>query len=191
MDLKLPIALSNRHIHLSKKDLDTLFGEGYELTKTKDLSQPGQFACEEKVDIQGPKGVIKGVRVLGPVRGDTQIEVSISDAFKLGVDPVIRNSGDIEGTPGVKVIGPKDEVDLDKGVIVAARHIHMHTSDGERFNVKDGDIVKVKTKGIRSVIFENVLVRVKGDYALEMHVDIEEGNAAGVKNGDLVELIKE
>ncbi|GFN35949.1 hypothetical protein TXYLGN1_17360 [Tepidimicrobium xylanilyticum] len=115
MDLKLPIALSNRHIHLSKKDLDTLFGEGYELTKTKDLSQPGQFACEEKVDIQGPKGVIKGVRVLGPVRGDTQIEVSISDAFKLGVDPVIRNSGDIEGTPGVKVIGPKDEVDLDKG----------------------------------------------------------------------------
>ncbi|NLW40662.1 MAG: phosphate propanoyltransferase [Tissierellia bacterium] len=191
MTFKLPIALSNRHIHLSQEDLHTLFGEGYELTKIKDLSQPGQFACDEKVDIEGPKGVIKGVRVLGPVRGETQLEISISDAFKLGVEPVIRNSGDIDGTPGVKIIGPKGEVELEKGVIVAARHIHMHTSDGEKFGVKDGDIVKIKTEGIRSVVFENVLVRVKDNFALEMHVDIEEGNAAGVKNGDLVELIKE
>lgn len=191
MAFKLPIALSNRHIHLSQEDLHTLFGEGYELTKIKDLSQPGQFACDEKVDIEGPKGVIKGVRVLGPVRGETQLEISISDAFKLGVEPVIRNSGDIDGTPGVKIIGPKGEVELEKGVIVAARHIHMHTSDGEKFGVKDGDIVKIKTEGIRSVVFENVLVRVKDNFALEMHVDIEEGNAAGVKNGDLVELIKE
>lgn len=191
MAFKLPIALSNRHIHLSQEDLHTLFGEGYELTKIKDLSQPGQFACDEKVDIEGPKGVIKGVRVLGPVRGETQLEISISDAFKLGVEPVIRNSGDIDGTPGVKIIGPKGEVELEKGVIVAARHIHMHTSDGEKFGIKDGDIVKIKTEGIRSVVFENVLVRVKDNFALEMHVDIEEGNAAGVKNGDLVELIKE
>lgn len=190
MNGKLPIALSNRHIHLSQEDLIILFGENYELTKTKDLSQPGQFACEEKVDIIGPKGRIDGVRVLGPIRNNTQVEISVSDAFKLGVKPVIRNSGDIKGTPGVKVVGPKGEVDLGEGTIVAARHIHMHTVDGEKFGVKDGDIVKVKTEGIRSVVFENVLVRVKDNFALEMHVDIEEGNAAGAKNGDLVELIK-
>ena len=191
MNSKLPIALSNRHIHLSQEDLNILFGQDYQLTKTKDLSQPGQFACEEKVDVVGSKGTIKGVRVLGPIRSNTQVEISISDAFKLGVKPVVRNSGDVEGTPGVKVIGPKGEIDLEDGTIVAARHVHMHTSDGERFGDKDGYIVKIKNEGIRSVIFENVLVRVKDNFALEMHVDIEEGNAAGVKNGDLVELIKE
>ncbi|MCF6466492.1 phosphate propanoyltransferase [Clostridium sp. Cult2] len=191
MNYKLPIALSNRHIHLSEKDLDILFGQDYQLTKTKDLSQPGQYACEERVDIVGQKGTIKGVRVLGPERSKTQIEISISDAFKLGVKPVVRNSGDIEGTPGVKVVGPKGEIDLEDGTIVAARHVHMHTADGEKFGVKDGDVVRIKTHGMRSVIFENVLARVKDNFALEMHVDIEEGNAAGVKNGDLVELIKE
>jgi putative phosphotransacetylase len=190
MSFKLPIALSNKHIHLGQEDLDVLFGKGYELTIKKDLSQPGQYACEERVDIVGPKGTLKGVRVLGPVRGRTQIEVSISDAFKLGVTPVVKNSGDVEGTPGAKIVGPKGEVELKDGVMVAARHIHMHTTDGEKFGVKDGDIVKVKTEGMRAVIFENVLVRVKENFALEMHVDIEEGNAAGVKNGDLVELIK-
>jgi putative phosphotransacetylase len=190
MSNKLPIALSNRHIHLSQKDLNTLFGEGYQLTRTKDLSQPGQYACEEKVDIIGPKGPLKGVRVLGPIRSRTQIEISISDAFKLGVTPVVRNSGDVEGTPGAKIVGPKGEIEMEDGVIVAARHIHMHTSDGEKFGVKDGDIVKVRTEGMRAVVFENVLVRVKDNFALEMHVDIEEGNAAGVKNGELVELIK-
>lgn len=190
MASKLPIALSNRHIHLGQDDLNVLFGEGYELTITKDLSQPGQYACEEKVDVVGPKGTIKGVRVLGPVRGRTQIEVSISDAFKLGVPPVVKNSGDVAGSPGVKIVGPKGEVELEDGVIVAARHIHMHTTDGEKFGVEDGEIVKVRTEGMRSVVFENVLVRVNKDFALEMHVDIEEGNAAGVKNGDLVELIK-
>lgn len=190
MSNKLPIALSNRHIHLSQEDLNILFGHGYQLTKTKDLSQPGQYASEERVDIIGPKGALKGVRVLGPIRSRTQVEISISDAFKLGVKPVVRNSGDVEGSPGAKIVGPKGEIELKEGVIVAARHIHMHTSDGERYGVKDGDIVKVKTEGIRAVIFENVLVRVGDTHALEMHVDIEEGNAAGAKNGDLVELIK-
>jgi len=190
MGLKLPIALSNRHIHLSQEDLKTLFGEGYELTFKKALSQPGQYACEEKVDIIGPKGTLKGVRVLGPVRKSTQVEVSISDAIKLGVEPVVRNSGDIDGTPGAKIVGPKGEIEIDKGVIVAARHIHMHTDDAERFGVKDGDIVKVRTEGIRALVFENVLIRSGATHALEMHVDIEEGNAAGVKNGDMVELIK-
>jgi putative phosphotransacetylase len=190
MKKALPIALSNRHIHLSEKDLYVLFGEDYELTKMKDLSQPGQFACDEKVDIVGPKGTLKGVRVLGPVRKNTQIEVSVSDAFALGVKPVIRNSGDIVGTPGAKIVGPKGEVEIEQGIIVAARHIHMHTTDAEYYDVKDKDIVSIKIDGPRGLVFNNVLVRVSEKFHLEMHIDIEEGNACGVKNCDLVELIK-
>lgn len=190
MKKTLPIALSNRHIHVSQKDLDILFGEGYELTNFKDLSQPGQYACEEKIDVVGPKNTIKGVRILGPVRPDTQFEISISDAFTLGVPPIIRNSGDVKDTPGIKLVGPKGEVEIDKGVIVAARHIHMHSNDGEDFGVSDNEIVSIRTAGPRGVIFENVLVRVHKNFALEMHVDVEEGNAAGIRNGDMVELIK-
>lgn len=190
MKKTLPIALSNRHIHLSQKDLDILFGEGYELTNFKDLSQPGQYACEEKIDVVGPKGTLKGVRILGPVRPDTQFELSVADAYALGVKPVLRNSGDVADTPGAKLVGPKGEVEIDKGIIVAARHIHMHTSDGEEFGVKDNDIVSVKVGGPRGLVFDNVLVRVHKNFALEMHVDIEEGNAAGIRNGDMVELIK-
>lgn len=190
MKKTLPIGLSNKHIHVSQKDLDILFGEGYELTKFKDLSQPGQYACEEKVDIQGPKGTIKGVRILGPVRPETQFELSISDAFSLGVKPIIRNSGEIEDTPGAKLIGPKGEVEIDKGIIVAARHIHMHTSDAEEFGVADNDVVSIKVNGPRGLVFDNVLCRVSEKFALEMHLDLEEGNAAGLRNGDLVELIK-
>lgn len=190
MKKELPIALSNRHIHLSQKDLDILFGEGYELTKMKDLSQPGQYACDEKVDVVGPKSTIKGVRILGPVRSSTQFELSILDAFTLGVKPIIRNSGDIAGTPGAKLVGPKGEIEISEGLIVAARHIHMHTDDAKEFGVVDKDIVSIKTSGERGLVFNNVLVRVSEEYALEMHVDIEEGNAAGLKNGDLGELIK-
>lgn len=190
MKKELPIALSNRHIHLSQKDLDILFGEGYELTKMKDLSQPGQYACDEKVDVVGPKSTIKGVRILGPVRLSTQFELSILDAFTLGVKPIIRNSGDIAGTPGAKLVGPKGEIEISEGLIVAARHIHMHTDDAKEFGVVDKDIVSIKTSGERGLVFNNVLVRVSEEYALEMHVDIEEGNAAGLKNGDLGELIK-
>lgn len=190
MKKQLPIALSNRHIHVSQKDLDLLFGEGYELTKFKDLSQPGQYACEEKIDIVGSRGVLKGVRILGPVRPNTQFELSVSDAFTLGVEPMIRNSGEIKSTPGAKLVGPKGEVEIENGVIVAARHIHMHSNDADEFGVKDNDIVSIKTDGPRSVIFNNVLIRVSDEFALEMHVDIEEGNTSGVKNGQLVELIK-
>lgn len=190
MEKTLPIAMSNKHIHLGKEDLEILFGEGYELTKFKDLSQPGQFASEEKIDIVGPKNTIKGVRILGPVRPCTQLEISVSDAFTLGVKPVIRNSGDIDETPGVKLVGPKGEVEISKGAIVAARHIHMHTSDAEKFGVKDNDVVKVKIEGPRGLTFDNVLVRVSDKYALEMHVDMEEGNACGIRNGDPVVLVK-
>lgn len=190
MKTKLPIGISNRHIHLSQEDLNILFGNDYQLVKKKDLAQPGQFAAEEKVDIVGPKRSIEGIRVLGPVRKSTQVEISVSDAFTLGVDPVIRNSGDIKGTPGVKIIGPKGEVELKEGVIVAARHIHMHTDEAVEFGVKDQEILSVKVGGFRGLTYQNVLVRVGDTHKLEMHVDIEEGNAAGLKNGDIVEIIK-
>lgn len=189
MVFEIPIALSNKHIHLSQEHVEILFGEGYELTQLKDLSQPGQFACEEKVDAVGPRGTLKGIRVLGPTRANTQLEVSVTDAFALGVPGELRDSGDIEGTPGVKLVGPKGEVELDKGVIVAARHIHMPTSDAEKFGLVDGDLVDVKVGGPRGLTFHNVLARVSDSYALEMHVDMEEGNAAGAKNGLTVEMI--
>lgn len=190
MKKQLPIALSNRHVHLSKEHIEKLFGEGYELTKFKDLSQPGQYAATEKIDIVGPKGTLKGVRVLGPARSNTQVEISLTDGFTLGVVPPVRDSGDLAGSPGAKLIGPKGEVEITEGIIAAARHIHMHTKDAEEFGVQDKERVKVRVGGERGLIFENVLVRVNPNYALEMHVDIDEGNAAGVKNGEMVELIK-
>ena len=187
--MKLPIALSNKHIHLSQADVEALFGAGYELTHKKDLSQPGQYACEEMVEVVGPKGSTK-MRVLGPARPESQVEVSLADARALGIAVPVRQSGDVEGTPGCKLVGPKGEVEIERGVIVAARHIHMSLEDAEKFGVKDKDIVSVQTTGERALLFNNVLVRANAAFALEMHVDLEEGNAAGVKNGDLVELVK-
>lgn len=187
--MKLPIALSNKHIHLSQADVDVLFGEGYQLTHKKDLSQPGQYACEEMVEVVGPKGSTK-MRVLGPTRPESQVEVSLADARALGLSVPVRQSGDVEGTPGCKLVGPKGEVELERGVIVASRHIHMSLEDAEKFGVKDKDVVSVQTQGERGLLFNNVLVRANAAFALEMHVDLEEGNAAGVKNGDLVELVK-
>ena len=144
--MKLPIALSNKHIHLSQADIDVLFGQGYELTHKKDLSQPGQFACEEMVEVVGPKGSTK-MRVLGPARPESQVEVSLADARGLGIAVPVRQSGDTEGTPGCKLVGPKGEVEMTKGVIVAARHIHMSLEDAERFGVKDKDVVSFQTTG--------------------------------------------
>jgi len=187
---RLPIAMSNRHLHLSSQDVEILFGAGHQLVKWKDLSQPGQYAAEEKVDLVGPKGVIKGVRVLGPARNQTQVEVSLTDSFALGLKCPVRDSGDLASSPGIKLVGPAGEVELAEGVIVASRHIHMHTSDAERFNVVDREKVNIRTFGDRSVVFENVLVRVHPTFALEMHVDVDEGNAAGLRNGEMVELIK-
>jgi putative phosphotransacetylase len=190
MNFKATVGLSNRHVHLSKDHIDILFGEGHELTPIKDLSQPGQFACDEKVDLVGPKRTIKGVRILGPARKETQVEISLSDGFTLGLEDVpVRDSGKIDGTPGLKLVGPKGEVVIDKGVIAAARHLHMHTSDAEKYGLKDKDLVQVKVGGPRGLVFDNVLVRVNDEYALDMHVDIEEGNAAGLKNGDEIEVI--
>ena len=190
MEKLVPVSLSNKHIHVSKEHLEILFGKGHELTKMKDLSQPGQFACDEKVDVVGPKSTLKGVRILGPVRPETQLEISMFDARTMGVEAMVRPSGKIQGTPGCTIIGPKGQVELKEGVIVAARHIHFHTSDGEKFGLKDRDIVKVRVGDERAVVFDNVMCRVHPDFALDMHIDIEEGNAAGIQNGTMGEIIR-
>lgn len=188
--MQITVGLSNKHIHLSKDDLTSLYGEGYELRKLKDLSQPGQYAAEEVLDIVGPKGKIEKIRVLGPTRSMTQIELSAADARSIGIVAPIRDSGDIEGSPGCKIIGPKGEIEIEKGVIIAQRHIHMTPENANFYNVVDKELVNVETSGKRGLIFKNVLIRVSPSYALEMHIDIEEGNAAGLKNGDVVNLIK-
>ena len=195
MKLKEPgiiVGVSNRHVHLSKEDLEILFGEGYELHPIKDLKQPGQYAAEEVVTLVGPKGKIERVRVLGPVRKETQIEISQTDAFKLGVQPPVRDSGDLDGTPGIKIVGPKGEVETKKGLILAKRHIHMLPEDAEKYGVKDKDLVYVAVEsGDRKLIFGDVLIRVSPKYALEFHVDTDEANAALIKTGDEVKIIEE
>lgn len=188
--MRVPVGISNRHIHLSRQHLDILFGKDYELSILKDLSQPGQFAAKETVTIVGPKNRIENVRILGPERKETQIEVSRTDSFILGLNPPVRDSGFLSDSPGVTIIGPVGEVVLEKGVILAARHIHFHTLDAENLGIKDQDRLRVLVEGERGVIFENVLARVSKNYGLEFHVDTDEANAAGLKNGDLLEVLK-
>jgi putative phosphotransacetylase len=185
----VPIGVSARHIHLSIEHMDRLFGQGYQLKVMKDLSQPGQFAAEETVAIVGLKGKFDKVRILGPARLHTQIELSRTDAFSLGVNPPVRESGKIDGTPGLKVVGPQGEVQLEKGVIVAARHIHFQTSEAEKWGIQDKQLLRVKLSGERPLIFEDVIARVSEHFALDMHIDTDEGNAAGVKTGDIAKII--
>lgn len=186
----VPIGVSARHIHLSKDHLEQLFGAGYALKPLKPLSQPGQFAAEETVEIEGPKGSIGKVRILGPTRGRTQIEVSRTDAFTLGIDPPVRESGSIDGTPGLVVKGPKGRIELEEGVIVAARHIHFHTSEAEAWGIRDKDRLHVRLQGERPLIFSDVLARVSPQYALDLHIDTDEANAAGVKTGDRAVIVQ-
>lgn len=186
----IPLGISNRHVHLSAQDLATLFGSHKELTKVKDLSQPGQFACEEKVTLVGPKGVLEGVRVLGPVRKKTQVEISITDGYKLGIQAPIRDSGDLEGSAKITIVGPQGSVTIEEGCIVAARHIHMDMDDAARFGVTDGQRVAVKCPGERGGILFDVLIRVSENYRLEMHLDTDEANALALKNGDLMEIVE-
>ncbi|MCK9222037.1 MAG: phosphate propanoyltransferase [Limnochordia bacterium] len=185
---KVQLGISNRHIHLTTEHLSTLFGEGYDLTKIKDLSQPGQFACDETVIIVGRKGAIPGVRVLGPIRKETQVEISRTDSFALGVRPPIRDSGQLDGSPGIVVVGPKGAINLNKGVIIAKRHIHMTPKDAANFGVEDKQIVTVKVGGDRALTFDEVLIRVRDDFSLELHLDTDEANAAAVSNGDWAEV---
>ena len=154
---QIPVGISGRHVHVSRADLDILYGKDYQLQKMKDLSQPGQFACNETVDIVTPKGGFNRVRILGPERKQTQVEVSLTDSVKLGLKPPVRDSGSLDGSPGIKIIGPAGEIDLDSGVIVAYRHIHMTPADAQEFGVKDKEIVKVRCQGERGLIFDQVL----------------------------------
>lgn len=187
---EVPVGVSNRHIHLGQQELDKLFGSGYELTKLKDLSQPGQYACKETVMICGPKGVIEKVRILGPVRSKTQVEILNGDAFKLGVKPVVRLSGQLDGTPGITIVGPKGSVEIAQGVIVAQRHIHMLPEDAAAYGVCDGQVVSLEFDGIRGGILHNVTIRVTDTSALECHIDFEEANALGITTNTKMKLIK-
>lgn len=179
-DEGIPLGISNRHIHLSQADINQLFGEGYQLTFLKELSQPGQFACKETVLICGPKGAIEKVRVLGPARSETQVEILSGDCFKLGVRAPIRQSGETDQTPGLTIIGCCGTVVLAKGVIIAQRHIHMTAADARKFQVSDKQVVCLKLSGIRGGILENVLIRVNETFSLECHLDTEEANAMGL-----------
>ncbi|WP_333649969.1 phosphate propanoyltransferase [Lacrimispora sp.] len=187
---KIPVGVSNRHVHVSQKDLETLFGKGCQLTKKSDLKQPGQYACNETVTVRGPKGEFEGVRILGPVRKQSQIEISKTDSFRLGVRPAIRESGDLEGTPGLEMIGPNGTVSLHQGAIIALRHIHMRPEQAAALGIKDKDLVEVETFGERHGVFGDVLIRVSEDYHLEMHVDLDEANACALNNNDYVMIRK-
>ncbi len=185
------VETSARHIHLSKEDLEKLFGKGYELKFRKELSQPGQFATYDKVDVVGEKKTLHGVTVLGPVRKQTQVEISMTDARSIGLNPPIRESGDLEGSEHCKLIGPCGEAEISKGVIIAMRHIHMLPSDAENFGVKDKQIVSVKINSPeRATVFGDVLIRVTPTSSLAMHIDTDEANAAGVcgQKGEIVEI---
>ncbi|MFZ5975885.1 MAG: phosphate propanoyltransferase [Bacillota bacterium] len=184
------VGVSNRHAHLCREDLNALFGAGHELTVLKELKQPGEFAAEEVVTITGPKGSIFNVRILGPVRNKTQVEISNTDSFVLGIKPPVRESGNVEGSPGIVLTGPKGSIKKDEGVIIARRHIHMPVEYAKTRGIKDGDCVCVRTlSGERQLVFGNVLARVSDRFALEMHIDLDEANAGGIKNGDRVRLV--
>jgi putative phosphotransacetylase len=188
---KFLVEVSARHIHVTQDDMDILFGKGAELHPVKELSQPGQFASEEKLTLKGPKGSLTA-RILGPLRSETQVEVSLTEARQLGVKAQIRESGDLEGTTGdLTLVGPAGEIQLTKGVIAAKRHIHMTPADAEKYGVTNGEIVgvKIETNG-RSVVFGDTVIRVSEKYALAMHIDTDEANAAAISGTAQGEIVK-
>ena len=191
MEKTVMVETSARHVHVTEETLEILFGKGYQLTKKKDLSQPGQFACEERVQVIGPKNSFPAVSILGPTRPADQVELSASDARSIGVAAPVRESGDIAGSGACKLVGPKGEVELKEGVIVAKRHIHMTPEDAENYGVKDKQVVSVKIDSPeRSLVFGDVVVRVSPKYALAMHIDTDESNAAFATPGMMGEIIK-
>ncbi len=191
MSKEFLVEISARHVHVCKETLETLFGAGYELTPKKDLSQPGQFACEERVTVVGPKKELAGVSILGPCRPADQVELSATDARSIGVKAPIRESGDVAGSGACKLVGPCGEVELSEGVIVAKRHIHMTPEDAEALGVKDAEVVDVKvaTDG-RSLVYGDTVVRVSPKYALAMHVDTDEANAAAIPGSCMATIVK-
>ena len=186
--MKVNIGVSARHVHVTKEDVKILFGEGYELTKKVDLSQPGQYACNEQVIIKGEKGSIERVRILGPERSKTQVEVSKTDSFALGIKPPVRNSGDLEGAASVTIIGPKGEI-TKNAAIIASRHLHINSSDAEKLGIINKEFVTLKIGGEKPGILENVYVRISDSFVYEVHLDTDDANAFLIKNGDEAELI--
>jgi acetate kinase len=184
----IPVGVSVRHVHLSRHDCDALFGPGYELTPRRPVTQPGQYVCRETVDLVGPKGAIERVAIINPLREQTQVEVARTDAVALGVSPPLRESGQLDGTPGITLRGPHGTVVIPSGVILAQRHVHMHPSDAARFGVRDKDVIRVRVGGDREMVFGDVLVRVSDQYALDMHVDTDEANAAALTNDSIAEM---
>lgn len=189
-ELLVPVNSSNRHIHLSQKDAERLFGAGYTLKKMRDLAQPGQYACEERVMLETPKGKL-ALRVVGPVRKETQIELSFTEMIKLGITPMVRMSGDSVGTPG-GVIGNGDrKVTLERGIMVAARHLHMSADQAKAYGLMNGDIVSLHAQGIRDTVFNNVIVRCGDGHELEAHIDKDEANSAALSDGTLCRIVKQ
>jgi len=180
MDKKILIEISARHIHLSQKDLEALFNKGYKLKQFKKLSQANDFAAKEKIDIKLGKSILKGVRIVGPVRKQTQIEISLTDAFNTGVKPVLRLSGDLKGTPGAVLIKGKKKIKIKQGVIIAQRHLHCSPKEAELLKLKNRTFISVKVEGKRGITFHNIKVRVKQGYNLSLHLDTDEGNSAGI-----------
>lgn len=181
---------SGRHVHLCRADIDRLFGKGHELTYVRDLSQPGQFVCKERVTVKGPKGALANVVVLGPERKESQVEISMTDARVLGIQPVVRLSGDISNTPGCTLIHEAETAELKKGVIVAKRHIHVFSGEADKLGLHDGETISLKVGGDRALIFNEVCVRVSDKFATYVHIDYDEANACGFKPGMLAQIIK-
>lgn len=188
---KIPVGISGRHLHLTQEHLEILFGKGYQLTIMKDLTQPGQYAAEEKVDVMSPAGkLLAGVRILGPVRPASQVEISKSDAIRFKFDAPVRSSGDVKGSGAATLIGPKGQVEINEGVIIADRHIHFSVEEGKEFGVVDKQVVSIRVGGIKAGILDNVLCRVHPQFRLDCHLDTDDGSAFMLNTGDLVELVK-
>lgn len=185
----VPVSISARHLHLQHEHVELLFGQGYELTKFKEISQPGQYACNEKVTLKGPKGTIENVRVLGPLRKQTQIEISRTDARKIGISPPVRNSGNLAGSALITLVGPKGTVFLQEGCIIADRHIHMTPKDAFQYGVKDQQKVSVQVDGEKGGIMGQVTIRVNERYALDMHIDTDDANAFELKGNEWLKII--
>ncbi|MHC1748734.1 MAG: ethanolamine utilization phosphate acetyltransferase EutD [Cellulosilyticaceae bacterium] len=186
----IEVEASGRHVHLTREAIDTLFGKGYKLTKVKDLSQPGQYACKERVTLIGPKGQLQNVVVLGPERSESQVEVSLTDALALGVKPEVRQSGDLNGTNGITLATNMGQITLKQGLVAAKRHIHITPEDASKFGVHDGEVVQTRIYGTRPLIFDDVIVRVSSNFATFMHIDYDEANACGFSSGTFAKIIK-
>lgn len=185
----VPVASSARHVHLCRADVERLFGTGYQLQRLKDLSQPGQFACKEQVTVVGPRGQLEHVRVLGPERKATQVEVSLTDTFGLGIKAPVRMSGKTQGTPGCKLVGPAGSIELSEGVIVAARHLHLSAVQAARFGLRDGQPVRLRAEGERATVLENVIVRAGDGHDMEVHIDTDEANAIAMAGSTMMEIL--